>query len=392
MTKIRITNKDNQVIGDYELPVHFIEVPVVQPPTHPAPTFMGTQNSDTSTTLNWNAPQASGIYLQGVGVTGPTNMEIVKPAVDTTYTLRVTYPGESDVNLTVLAKAYVPPVVPPVQPPATDLPMVGMNVLFEGIATRQAFNEGCKFFLVMSNTDMANWLAQQGATVMYRQWLDHVPSVSELVNNWLSATRLDPRIIRTGINENEGINGNDIQWHAAFDRDVALGLKNQNASIRYAGGTYSMGTPDITNPAIRDLMRKYYAPIYNSGLIWWDQHLYSPTQTHIYNDADLPYFERRWQWYFDSCGFDPNIRHIVSGEMGLDVGGGGGFPQFNTSDADVIRYCNRWVEIQARPVMVNGVSYPSPVVGGAIFQLGDNPKWAGYDMRRYLPALDTFWK
>lgn len=71
---------------------------------HPSPTFSAVPLSIKSgdpTTLSWFCPDASGIYLDGVGVTGAAGTAVRKPLVTTKYALRVTYPGEQDVNLEV---------------------------------------------------------------------------------------------------------------------------------------------------------------------------------------------------------------------------------------------------------------------------------------------------
>ena len=79
--------------------------------------------------------------------------------------------------------------------------------------------------------------------------------------------------------------------------------------------------------------------------------------------------------------------------LGLELKGG--FPAHGASGADVARWVRRNAEVQQRPITVNGVSYPSPAIGGAIFQLGDSNSgaggWAGYNVEYALPELRTFW-
>ena len=285
------------------------------------------------------------------------------------------------------------PVVSPAPPvsfvtgPAARL---GYNVLFNGQAGMEAYNDGCRFFLVMNDTDGANALAAKGdCTVLYRQYWDHAPSVDEAVN--ALSGRLHPAVIRTGINECEHINGSDISWHAQFDIAVATRLQSMNPAYRYAAGTFSMGTPDFTNSSICDAIRQHYALAYNTGLIWWDQHLYSPTLEHIHQDDQLIWYERRWEFLFTQCGFHPDVRHIVSGECGLDVSGTGGFMASGATNDQVVAYCRRWREVQSRAVVINGQSFASPVVGGALFQLGDSGTapghWGGYDLQGYRAAI-----
>jgi hypothetical protein len=57
----------------------------------------------------------------------------------------------------------------------------------------------------------------------------------------------------------------------------------------------------------------------------------------------------------------------------------------------VALYAKTFKELQAKPLVVNGISYKSPVVGCAFFQLGDtsteNGHWGGYAMDTYTAAI-----
>lgn len=200
----------------------------------------------------------------------------------------------------------------------------------------------------------------------------------------------------------------------------------------------SMGTPDFTQQAICDVIRAKITPLWNSGkLLFTSMHLYSPTKDWIYRTtfaspflttkrvgiisepvgrdlhyatyeepvlpvgteglipafADNPsyqsWFERRWEFLYTRCGFDPNAPgRIVSSECGLDEGGVGGFPAHQMDKAAVDAYCTRWLQLQAQPLIVNGVSYPSPFIAGTLFQGDpDDPKWAGYRTTSYYPLV-----
>lgn len=404
--------------------------PVVIPPVHNV-VFTTSDNSITegeSTTLSWSGTDgASAIYLNGAPEEGPSKTITITPVVSTTYTLNVVYPGEPDIVKTLSVE-----VAP--KPPVVVVAQIGMNTLASGAAIRDAYNRGCRFFTVMNDTDSANWAAAQPNTiVIYRQWwANTLPSVDQAMT-MLNVPRLDRRIIRIGINECEGINGNDIRLHAAWDIELATRLKAQGAE--YAAGTFPMGTPDYTNSTICNDIRQYYAPAYNSGLIHWDHHTYSPNMRHIYQGMASPvpfamaphhwviktgkvgrdqhdatwmemeegpsvamattlsgqyteqdWFETRWHFNFTDCGFDvKSPSRVLSTETGMDEGGIGGFPAHQASSDDVVRWCRRYREISAAPV--NG--YPSPYIGGAIFQLGDTARWGGYDMAAYMPALQT---
>lgn len=97
------------------------------------------------------------------------------------------------------------------------------------------------------------------------------------------------------------------------------------------------------------------------------------------------WFERRWEWVFDSCGFDPspNLLGIYSDETGVDEGGVGGFPAHKASDADVEKWAREYVALQRLPL--NGG--PSVMRGAAIFQAGDTGKWSGYNCQGNFGAI-----
>lgn len=78
---------------------------------------------------------------------------------------------------------------------------------------------------------------------------------------------------------------------------------------------------------------------------------------------------------------NPGKAEIISDECGLDIGGQGGFSSVGAGD-DVIRaWCVKHYEAQSRPVVVNGVSYPSPYTDGTLFQSSESQRWAGYNVR-----------
>jgi len=206
--------------------------------------------------------------------------------------------------------------------------------------------------------------------------------------------------------------------------------------------TSSMGTPDFTQQGICDVIKAKIAPLWNNGTIYWtDMHLYSPTKDWIYKGmpgynallqrlqnqptlitgsvgrgladgseniatfavegplnpalagafTDVPsyqsWFERRWEFLYTRCGFDPSAPgRIVSSECGLDEGGVGGFPAHQMDKTAVDAYCKRWLQLQAQPLVVNGTSYASPFLAGTLFQGDpDDQRWAGYRCTSFYP-------
>jgi hypothetical protein len=259
---------------------------------------------------------------------------------------------------------------------------------------------GCRFFMVLNNPGFASRLKNEypDAIVMARRhWNKQMPSVDAAISGMDGCH--DPRLIYTGINEGDecgqggsgnNINVDEIRKRAEFDIALARKIK-EISGAKYAAGTFSMGTPEFNSPAICDAIRALYAPHYNSGLIWWDHHLYSPLIDHIYLDNELQWFETRWQFLFTRCGFDPDsASRVICSETGEDEGGVGGFPAHGRNEDQVAGWGRRFIDTQSRPLVVGGAAYPSPFVGGAMFQVGNREDWNGYNVEGLLGKIS--WK
>jgi hypothetical protein len=124
-------------------------------------------------------------------------------------------------------------------------------------------------------------------------------------------------------------------------------------------------------------------------------HLYSPTPAHIQDEGEWIWYERRWEFLFTKCGFDPRVRAIYCSETGLDEGGIGGFPQHASTQDQFRTWCARFIDAQTRPLVVAGQTFPSPALGGAIFQAGDSRTssggWGGYNIEGYVDTIRQFW-
>ena len=271
----------------------------------------------------------------------------------------------------------------------------GVNAKTNFYLARQAFADGCRYGMIIDDFGLAGDLARDypGATVMARRWFEHgenVTNVQQALDALEGATH--PGVVYTLWNE--GDSGRSIAAQAKLEIDLARKIK-QTSGARFAAGTHAMGNPDFTRPEVCAEIRDAYAAAYNAGEIAFDMHLYSPDMMHIWQDNGLIWYERRWEFLFTKCGFDPRVRAIYCGETGVDQGGVGGFPAHGASGADVARWVRRNAEVQQRPLIVNGVSYPSPIVGCALFQLGDRNTgpggWAGYNVEYALPELRQIW-
>jgi hypothetical protein len=301
----------------------------------------------------------------------------------------------------VLAENFVGHLEPPPAPKV----QIGIMVVYNRDAANAAAKAGCRLFCISGNPQLASEIkdAYPDAIVVARPYLNirgALPSF-EYALNQLNGAR-DPRLIYVGLNESEqvGVDVDSIRIRAWFDTQMATRIKAISGAT-YAAGSFPTGCPDITNQAICDAIRQYYAPSFNSGLFWWDQHTYSPNMKHIYReDVQTPswngqrqvvveheWYETRWHFLYTRCGFDPQSgSRIVSCETGMHEGGIGGFTAHSATDQDVIAWAQRYQQITGLPICIGNLQYSSPFVGGTIFQIGD-PAWAGYDMTRYFGAL-----
>jgi hypothetical protein len=274
---------------------------------------------------------------------------------------------------------------------------LGINALQNWQPARAEAERGCKFFLLMNAFQEAGDLKRDfpQATVMARRFFLHgvFPNVDQVIAG-LEGANHGP-LLYIALNEGDQIGqaADDIKRRAELDVAVARRIKQINPSATFAAATFSMGSPDFTSDAVCNAIREHYAPHYNSGLLAFDMHLYSPNMAHIDKPAEHIWFERRWEFLFSKCGFDPTIRSIYSSELGLDEGGVGGFKAHAASAQYFSDYCRKLIDIQNRPLVVNGRSYPSPMRGGAIFQLSGNGdvRWDGYDIAGYLPQLRPYY-
>ncbi|MFN4292913.1 MAG: hypothetical protein ACK4JD_02130 [Thermoflexales bacterium] len=285
------------------------------------------------------------------------------------------------------------PLPEPGQPTHTTFKL-GIHAMTNSTVAFEEARRGCKFFLCMDNFAGASQLkrAHPDAVVMVRRFFDHgvVPSVEQIINGLGGAT--DKNLIYIGLNEADqlGQDGDDLRRRAQIDLEVARRIR-QGSGATYAAGTFSMGCPDFTNPETCQIIRELYAPAYNSGLIAFDMHLYSPDPRHIDQPNEWKWFERRWEFLFTRCGFDPTVRAIYCSECGLDQSGVGGFKAHAYSQEKFRDWCDKYIRLQSAPLVVDGKSYPSPIIGGAIFQASDHDRWQGYEISNYLPTLRQFY-
>jgi hypothetical protein len=203
------------------------------------------------------------------------------------------------------------------------------------------------------------------------------------------------RVWLRGINEYDvpGFTGSpeDIKRRAEFDQACALALRTAAPEAVWVGGGFPHGCPDFTNPAVCDALKTYYAPLYNSGLMAFDMHNYSKSDVSgpkNYRSIAPIWLERRWEFLFTKCGFDPRIRRIVSSETGLE-GPNGGFAHQGFTLDEFEAWMVYYSDVQRAPLVVDGVTYPSAFIASTHFQAGGSQqgRWMGYEMTGYLPVI-----
>ena len=333
------------------------------------------------------------------------------PAKTTVYTLRVLVKGATvEKFLTVT----VDPLPTPVQP-ATRRVGLGLHVLANRRAWEQGYNAGGRVVTFMNDQDgacmyadcdPAKWTPDSGKGLsIYRQYHDTNPWSAQQMIDQLGGLTGNPNpqkynvIVTLGNEWDNGIPGagsteDGMRKFCKWSLEC-LDKLNAKGFYNVALLTSSTGTPDFTSDGVCKAIREELAPAINSGRVRYiDMHNYSPDMQHIYDDSGLIWYERRWEFLYTKCGVNPTASvRIISSETGVDRGSVGGFPANQCSRDDVNRWCTRFLQVQERPLIVGGVSYPSPYLAGTIFQSGDasNDKghWGGYDVEGYLPLV---WK
>ena len=314
---------------------------------------------------------------------------------------------------------------------------LGVSVLVNHQLLEPAYQAGVRSFLIMEGLLAAVEFKQRhpDAVVMYRRFLPHgsgIPSVSLFSGESKMGNGV---VFVSPLNECDSYcygSPGEIEQRAKFD--VAMGELCKANGTLYAAGGFSMGTPDFTNQAICDAMRNFYAPAYNAGTFALNMHLYSPNMGWIFgrnkaidltdlarNPLDengvlrLPvgrdghmatvdysggdraigegdqriWFERRWEFLFTKCGFnpDPRLLGIYCDETGVDEGGVGGFPAHHAGNAEVNAWCREFIKVNSLPLTINGVSNASPLRGAAIFQAGEKKNWTGYNVEQLFNEI-----
>lgn len=266
---------------------------------------------------------------------------------------------------------------------------IGVNVSTHERAAEDAYQRNCDFFVIMNGEVTARKIkaASPKAFVVQRLYTD-----TWTLSGSAYADRVPGRadgIVNEFINEADAWPyGTVKQLHDRIDQELKAADILTARGVAVGLGVFSMGCVDFTNDDIcKEVAR--YAPYYNNNpLVYFAMHPYSPTKDHIWSDESLIWYERRWEYLFTKCRFNAAKKGLYFSEMGVD-GAGGGFPHWNFTDEEFRAWLRRWRAVQARPVVVDGVSYESPVIGGAIFIYGQgqDDRWRTFDITNQIGVV-----
>lgn len=268
-----------------------------------------------------------------------------------------------------------------------------------------AADHGCDVVKVFEDATGAIQLAQKypKKLVIHRKYFVHAPSPEELV----AQHGIDPnvpnqnhiRILIEAMNESDSpgfaTGPDDIRRQFAYESRMVELIERAAPNSRVLGFNKSHGTPNFLDPEVVKAIKETYAPLYNQGRIWIGLHNYwkagdkDPKDFKFY---DPIWFERRADWLFTHCGFDPKIRHILPSEAGGESWQGG-MAHVGFSESEYDAWADYYMDVMDRPIVVNGVSYPSPYRGSTQFQYrgAQHNRWVGYEITQYMNTLRRRW-
>ena len=96
-------------------------------------------------------------------------------------------------------------------------------------------------------------------------------------------------------------------------------------------------------------------------------------------------------WPEMGIGFDANVAEFFSSETGCDEMGKGGMVAQGLGPAGCQRWVERSLDLVCESLVIDGVSYPTPYLGGTIFTLAmDDPQWSGgYGIGKYVESTEV---
>lgn len=250
-------------------------------------------------TLAWkDTDGASAVYLDGAGVASPGGKPVT-PTTTTTYTLTVTYP-----EATIERKVTVT-VTPVTDPLPNDwvTPVIGLNNVKDGKLGADSLANGCPSISTTFNPQAGGEFAAAYKDIHVAiRGLDpggYVPTVDQWWGqrwqgiDYSGGARKWP-VVMLGLNENDQI-GDDaasIRARVAFDKAALAKCKAEGAkrglTVRYAGGGFAVGGPNVLDRGIAEAMHGY---------------------GELLRDPD--FFFNRHTYAADDHGADPSVRAVA---------------------------------------------------------------------------------
>ena len=292
-------------------------------------------------------------------------------------------------------------------------PWLGVHTLKISRGAFDAFDRGCRWFTVLEDADLARELTRRGARVALRHTWSNWMITPEEFMNWVGEPI--PDVIYLGINESDSIGADaaSIRRRAEFDLSVAKKIRiKSHFTALYGAASFAAGSPDFSNADVCMAIRDGYAEAYNAGMILFDMHNYVPSMrgdSALRGDGGRRWFARRWEFLFQRCGFDPQVRNIISSETGLDSAGG--FIKNRVSNEDFGAFCIDWLDLLGKPLVIDNKrdelarvgkvlpsrfegTWTSPYLGGSLFQLTPpgTEDWRDHNLYLYLKELQQVWQ
>ena len=296
------------------------------------------------------------------------------PSAKVNGTELLQYNPQSPISYGYCNAAFTEPWVPPPPPPiVTGKTRLGVNVITGDMgAAQRAIAAGCNAISLSNNFLGGSPVAENpGPTVMARGYVSGgvPPADPDFLYEGAESANV---VYLTPLNEQDVSaygTPQQIKDRAGFDGEMWRKMKAKGR--KYAGGGFSVGTPEFNDPAICQAIQTYYAPLYRDGMAI-NHHLYSPWVNH---PMDI-WYEFRWRFFFERCGFDPSpaLAGIYCDETGMDQGSVGGFPAVGFTPEQVGAWSRTFLDMSQS----NG--YGNLLRAAAIFQAGNTTDWRGYNV------------
>lgn len=284
-----------------------------------------------------------------------------------------------------------------VHPAVPALPfhkLIGIHLLEMGNPEQAEYvTPGCKAFTCMNNVNAAREARAAGAAVIFRRFMEHGAVVdARALVKYMGLERSD-RLIVMGTNEADNLSTSDLRTRFAWDKSFAEAVWEMLPNCFPVLGSFSMGTPQLENPDKAREWRETYGAFLNANWhrVGLNYHSYSGRPTADFPPKTVQVVDEEWfgmrhlKYAYDPRfgGLDRRVL-LVNDESGVDVGGIGGFRDCGHTLEDF----ERWWHLRKSQYE----QYPQQYIFN-LFQ-GDwrNARWAGYNVRQYLPVLQRIWK